>query len=126
MQEKEKICCFSWQVHSWEDGEWKKEFSELLRCVMERAILGGVTLFCVDIKSANDDFISILNALKEKYSYVSFAVTDRKAFRAFLKNANALIAVWDCTERGRTHINIRFAEKHDVQIYCLALPIKSK
>ncbi len=126
MQEKEKICCFSWQVHNWEGGEWKKELFELLGCVMERAILNGVTLFCVDIKSANDEIISILNALKEKDPYVSFAVTDRKDFRAFLKNANALIAVWDCTERGRTHINIRFAEKHDVQIYRLALPIQSK
>ena len=126
MQEKEKICCFSWQMHSWEDGEWKKELFELLGCVMERAILNGVTLFCMDKKSEYDDFIFTLNALKEKHSYVSFAVTDRKSFRAFLKNANALIAVWDCTERGRTHINIRFAEKHDVQIYRLALPIQSK
>ena len=126
MQEKEKICCFSWQMHSWEDGEWKKELFELLGCVMERAILNGVTLFCVDIKSANDEIISILNTLKETHPYVSFAVTDKKSFRAFLKNANALIAVWDCTERGCTHINIRFAEKHDVQIYRLALPIQSK
>ena len=125
MQEKEKICCFSGQAYIWEREEDKKEYFEILKYFIERYILRGVSSFCMEKKCENQDFISTLNALKEKYPYISLVVTNGKSFRALLKNAEALVTAWDCTKR-RTYQNIRFAEKRNVHVDYLLLPIKNK
>ena len=125
MQEKEKICCFSGQAHVWERDEDKKEYFEILKYFIERYILRGVASFCVENSSDNQDFISTVNVLKEKYPYISLVVTDRKSFRALLKNTEALIVVWDCINR-RAYKNIRFAKIRNVHVDYLLLPIKNK
>ncbi len=125
MQEKEKICCFSGQAYIWKHDEDKKEYFEIFKYVIERYILRGVSAFCVDRKSDNEDFISTVNVLKEKYPYISIVTTNRKSFHALLKNAEALIVVWDCIKR-RTYKNIRLAKKRNVHVDYLLLPIKNK
>ncbi len=125
MQEKEKICCFSGQSYIWKREEDKKEYFEILKYFIERYILRGVSSFCVENNSDNQDFISTLNALKEKYPYISLVSINRKSFRALLKSAEALIVVWDCINR-RTYKNIRLAEKRNVHVDYLLLPIKNK
>ena len=125
MQKQGKICCFSGQENTWKNEDKKKEFFELLYYATEFYILRGVSLFCVDSKNQNQQFISIVNLLKKKYPFLSLGVADRKSFRDLLKNAEAFIAVWDCNER-RIYKNIRFAEKRNVYVDYLLLPIKNK
>lgn len=111
-----KICCvtgerpegFPWDYYD-EADESQKEYRSALEGVVERYIKEGYRYFINGgAKGADEDIAALLAEYRKTYPDIRLEVV--RPYRAMVKEADILVAVWHAKRKGSTYRAIRYAE----------------